>query len=153
MKRNVTAIGAALMVAVASPAMSACSSPDRPTSDCDTVHSMLEFNQSHNERLAAQSTSNEPVETDISDYRAWADELKQRAAKVTDPGLAQHAQEMANLASRTVGVVEQARDDAQSSPPSGPPPWVAEYSALNKQFRAEVSALDAACPGDSPPTG
>lgn len=119
--------------------------PEENRSDCDTVRQMLDFNETHNAAIT-QTGSNGPTETPISDYRNWASQLKAYANEVHDGSLAQRAEHMASLASQTVAIVEQARDDGSASPGANPPPWVQAYAQLNAQFKAEVSALETACP-------
>lgn len=119
--------------------------PGKTRSDCYTVRQMLEFNQAHNAAVT-QMGSNGPTETPISDYQNWASQLKTYANDVQDGSLAQHAERLAALASQTVEVVGQARDDPSQSPVSEPPPWVRAYAQLNTQFKEEVSALSSACP-------
>ena len=87
------------------------------------MRQLIEFNQRHNETLAANSDPNAPSETSLSDYEAWAAQLKTYAAEIADPQVAPHAKKVADLASQTVTVVKQARDDAAQSPQPGPPPW------------------------------
>jgi anti-sigma factor RsiW len=120
--------------------------PDRPESDCATVHELIDFNQKHNETITAQSDPSHPSETPASDYKSWATQLKSYADEIHDPQLASHAERVAALADQTVTVVNEARDDSTQSPLSGPPPWVQEYAQLNKQFKAELATLQTACP-------
>ncbi|KAA0095295.1 hypothetical protein CIW49_22725 [Mycolicibacterium sp. P1-18] len=120
--------------------------PDEAQSDCDTVRQMLDFNQAHNVAVAQVGSDKDPTETPMADYQEWASQLRTYANQVQDGSLAKHAEELAALASQTVTVVGQARDDGSRSPVSDPPPWVREYAQLNAQFKQEVSALSAACP-------
>lgn len=120
--------------------------PGKTRSDCDTVRQMLDFNQTHNAAVTQMGSDKNPTETPISDYESWASELKTYANDVQDGSLAQHAERMAALASQTVEVVRQARDDGSQPPVSEPPPWVREYAQLNARFKEEISALSAACP-------
>jgi hypothetical protein len=118
--------------------------PDRSESDCTTVRQLIEFNQHHNETLAANSDPNK--ETPPSDYEAWAAQLHTYATEITDPQLAPHAEAVADLASQTMSVVKHGQDDTAQSPAPGPPPWVQKYAQLDVQFRNELGALDKACP-------
>lgn len=139
---GVAALVAALIVGV-----SIWMTTKRSDSDCTTVHELIEFNHAHNQALTAQSDPNSRTETSISDYQAWAARLNGYADEIEDPDLKPHARQVADLASRTVTIVQQARDDAAQSPGPGPPPWVQEYARANDQFRDEIAALQKACPG------
>ena len=117
---------------------------DRSDSDCTTVRQLIEFNWNHNETLAANSDPNK--ETPLTDYEGWAAQLGSYATKITDPQLAPHAKAVADLASQTITVVKESRDDAAQIPEPGPPPWVQKYAQLDVQFKNELGALDKACP-------
>lgn len=118
--------------------------PDRADSDCTTVRQLIEFNQHHNETLAANSDPNK--ETSLSDYEAWAAQLGSYATEITDPQLAPHAKAVADLANRTVTVVKESRDEAAQPPTPGPPPSAQNYAQAAVQFRNEIGTLDKACP-------
>ena len=118
--------------------------PDRSDSDCTTVRELIEFNQHHNETLAANSDPNK--ETQLSDYEAWAAQLGTYATKITDPQLAPHAKAVADLASQTTTVVKESRDEAAQTLEPGPPPSAQKYAQVAVQFRNEIGALDKACP-------
>jgi hypothetical protein len=120
--------------------------PSRSDSDCTTVRQLIDFNQTHNEKVTAQSDPNDPTETSLSDYESWAEKMRDFATEITDPQLAPHARHVAELASQTVQVVREARDDSNQPPVSGPPPWVQKYAQLNIEFRAALSDLETACP-------
>jgi hypothetical protein len=120
--------------------------PDRSDSDCTTVRQLIEFNQHHNETLAAHSDPKNPSETPLSDYEAWAAQLGSYATKITDPQLAPHAKAVADLASETITVVKESRDEAAQTPEPGPPPSAQKYAQVAVQFRNEIGALDKACP-------
>jgi hypothetical protein len=118
--------------------------PDRSDSDCTTVRQLIEFNQRHNEALAANSDPNES--TPLSDYEAWAAQVGSYASRITDPQLAPHAKAVADLASQSLTVAKEGQDDTAQSPEPGPPPWVQKYAKLDVQFKNELGALDKACP-------
>ncbi|MDT5063993.1 MAG: hypothetical protein QOK02_148 [Mycobacterium sp.] len=118
--------------------------PDRSDSDCPTVRQLIEFNQRHNEALAANSDPDE--ETPLSDYEAWAAQVGSYAIKITDPQLAPHAKAVADLASQTITVVKESRDEAVQAPEPGPPPSAQKYAQVAVQFRDEINALNKACP-------
>jgi negative regulator of sigma E activity len=120
--------------------------PNRSDSDCTTVRQLIQFNQAHNQKLTAQSDPNDPTETSLSDYESWAAQMRDFATEITDPQLAPHAQQVAELANQTVTVVREARDDSNQSPVSGPPPWVQKYAQMNIEFRKELNDLETACP-------
>ena len=116
--------------------------PDRSNSDCTTVRQLIEFNQRHNEALAANS---DPNEAPLSDYEAWAAQLGSYATTITDPQLAPHAKAVADLAGQTVIVVKESRDEAVQTPEPGPPQSAQKYAQVAVQFRNEITALNTAC--------
>lgn len=120
--------------------------PGTPNSDCTTVRQLLDYNQSHNDKLTAQTDADDTTETSLSDLKGWASQLRTYAAEITDPRLAPHADRLAGLADQTITVVEEARDGTAQPPPSGPPPWAQKYADLNVQFRSELGSLKTACP-------
>jgi hypothetical protein len=89
------------------------------------------------------------VETPVETYRDWATQLRTYANDIGDPGLARHAQKLADLADETVRVVVESRDDAAQLPVPTPPAWVQKYAAVNSQFKIEIGELVAACPRDA----
>lgn len=118
--------------------------PDRSGTGCTTVRELIEFNQRHNETLAANSDPNKEIP--LSDYEAWAAELGSYATKITDPQLAPRAKAVADLASQTVTVVKESRDEATQTLEPGPPPSAQKYAQVAVQFRNEIGSLDKACP-------
>lgn len=133
------AISAALISAVA------CST-DHPASDCENVQQMIAYNRSHTEKIAAESDAENPSETPISDYSAWAAKMGEYASHIANPDLAAHAEKAADLAGQSVSIVEEARNDSNQPTRSGPPPWVKRYAEIDSQFRAELESLRTACP-------
>lgn len=120
--------------------------PGRSDSDCAAVRQLLDSNAAHDQAIIAQSDPDNPSETPVSDYRAQATQLKGFADEIADPGLARHAEKVAELADQTVGVVVESRDDANQAPVPGPPAWVQKYADLNSQFKTELAELVAVCP-------
>ena len=120
--------------------------PTDQDSDCTTVRELIAFNEAHNEKVTTQSDPNDPTETSLSDYEAWAAQMRNYAEEISEPQLAPHADKVADLASQTVTIVQEARDDSAQAPPSGPPAWVQEYAQANLQYRNELAALEKGCP-------
>lgn len=119
--------------------------PDKADTDCAKVHQLIEYNLAHNKAVAAQSDPDHMTETSLSDYRAWAAQLKAYSDGMVDPGLSTHARRLAELADQTVAVIALARDDAARSPVPGPPPWAKRYAELNVEFSSELRTLAQAC--------
>lgn len=121
-------------------------SADRPVSDCETVQQMIAYNRAHSEKIATQSDPENPTETPLSDYSSWATEMHTYASKIADKDLAARAEKAADLADRSVSIVEESRNESNQAPLSSPPPWVQKYAEIDAEFRAEVDSLRAACP-------
>lgn len=123
------------------------------STDCAPVRELLSFNKSQIEGLNAKThvpdagsyqAATEPSEFD---YRAWADGLADRAAKVTAGDLAGQAHDMAQTADRLVRA--RLTYDVQSkhtAPGAGAPPVAMVVTALNDQLEGQVRALATACP-------
>lgn len=139
---------AAIVVAVVAAGVGTIAwfSTDRSVSDCETVQQMIAYNRSHSERIAAQSDAENPEETSLSDYSSWATEMHTYASKISDRNLAAHAKRAADLAEQSVTIVEESRDESNSTPLTTPPPWVRKYAEIDAEFRAEVESLSTACP-------
>jgi hypothetical protein len=123
------------------------------SADCAPVRELLSFNKTHVDAMNAKT--HDPVAGSYeaattpseSDYRAWAEGLADRAAKVTAADLAGPAKDMA----QTVGRLVDARIDydAQSkrtAPGGTPPPVGMAVIAFNDQYEAQVRQLAATCP-------
>ncbi|OBB22009.1 hypothetical protein A5792_08290 [Mycolicibacterium peregrinum] len=137
-------IGVAAMVAVAGGVFVLS---NRPASDCAVVRSMLDYNKQFGEGVNAKTDA--WTETTDSDYTQWATHLRGFADQIRDdPGLAEHADKLADLADQTVKLVPQARADLSTQPQeaTAPPPSAREYSRIAKEFNDNLVALDNACP-------
>jgi hypothetical protein len=122
--------------------------------DCAPVREMLSYNKTQIDAMNAKTkipapgsygTETEPSE---SDYRAWAEGLADRAAKVTAPDLAGQARDAAQTVDRLVGA--RIDYDAQSkriAPGGTPPPVGMAVIAFNDQFDAQIKQLATTCPG------
>ncbi|BCI55328.1 hypothetical protein NIIDNTM18_46060 [Mycolicibacterium litorale] len=96
----------------------------------------------------AAGSRDEPSVLSESDYQAWAEGMRQHAAAVTDPELAEHARRAAELADRTVAVIRQFRVESSSRDVLDvePPPSAKAYGEVTTEFRGEMEALERACP-------
>lgn len=90
------------------------------SSPCRAVDSLVAFNESQLAMLQSRThtpaagSRDEPSVLSESDYQAWAEGMRQHAAAVTDPELAEHARRAAELADRTVAVIRQFRVESSS---------------------------------------
>jgi hypothetical protein len=127
---------------------------ERSSAECEPVRELLSFNKTQVDALNAKT--HDPAEgsheaatqpSDI-DYRAWADGLTDRAAKVTADGLADQARDLAKTAHRLVEArIDFNAKSAETAPGSAPRQAAAMMvSAFNDQYEAEVSQLVKACP-------
>jgi len=125
---------------------------------CWAVRQLVDFNRTAQDGLKAKTyfppagSYDEPRVPTDADYRAWADGLRQRADRVTEPGLAAHAHRAADLAREFLDVSKVANDKIAQQPvgESHLPPEANDMAKINREFVTELRALDQACPGRSP---
>ncbi|OBK43307.1 hypothetical protein [Mycobacterium kubicae] len=121
---------------------------------CRRVRALIDFNSSQQKHLheltnfPPAGSSDEPTVPTDADYQAWADGMQQRAAKVTTPQLAPHAQRAAELANKSLAISKQlnAEMDARPFLDRSLPPSATAFMKLNEEFVGELRALDRACP-------
>ncbi|MGX9788712.1 hypothetical protein [Mycobacterium sp. MMS18-G62] len=115
------------------------------TPDCTTVRSMITYNDQFNQGIESATAAN--TQPSVEDYQNWASQLEKYAGEIHDQSLAQHANAMADLATRTVSVVKQFRSDPQTdeAPPSAPPQYAKDYAQLGQEFNTNLVALEDAC--------
>jgi hypothetical protein len=124
------------------------------SADCAPVRELLSFNKTQVDAMNAKTTVPEPgsgqVATEPSDleYRAWADGLTDRAAKVTADDLAQQARDVAQTANRLVQAKLDYNAQSAHTAPGGPtPPAAMAVAAFNEELETRVSLLAQKCPG------
>lgn len=139
-------IGGVVAVAVAVVVALVVFLPNRSNSDCATVRSMIDYNRSQSHAIGAASDAEKGTEASVGDYQKWADQMQKYAAQIKDPALADHAHRLADLATKTVSVVQQARSDDSGPLAPTPPPWAKTYAEMQTQSHTELVALNAACP-------
>jgi hypothetical protein len=117
------------------------------------VRELLSFNKTQIDAMNAKTHVPEAGSIDAAtepsefDYRAWADGLADRAAKVTAADLAGPASDMAHTADRLVRA--RLDFDVQSkhtAPGAAVPPAAMAVTAFNDQFEAQVKQLATTCP-------
>jgi hypothetical protein len=142
---------AVVLVAVAAVVWNYFSGPS--SSDCAPVRELLAFNKTQTDLLnskthiPAQGSYEEATEPSDLDYRNWADGLIDRAAKVTDPDLANQAKSLAQTTDRLVRARIDMTAQTKATAPGAPPPPVAmAVSALYDEFQAEIGQLSTSCP-------
>jgi hypothetical protein len=124
---------------------------------CWAVRQLIDSNRTTQDGLKAKTyfppagSFDEPKVPTDADYRAWADGLRQRADRVTAPGLAGHAHRAADLAREFLDESKVVNDKTAQQPmgESRPPPEVNDLANINREFVTELRALDQACPGPS----
>jgi hypothetical protein len=126
----------------------------RSSADCAPVRELLSFNKTQIEALNAKTHVPEEgsyeAATEPSDieYRAWANGLSDRAAKVTADGLADQARELAKTADRLVEARIDFNAQSEGTAPGSAPQQAAAMmvTAFNDQYEAQVSQLAKVCP-------
>lgn len=123
------------------------------SADCAPVRELLSFNKSQIDAMNANTHVPEPgsgekaTEPSELDYRAWADGLADRAAKVTADGLGDQARELAQTADRLVRAkIDYNAQAAHTAPGAAAPPAAMAVTAFNDEFEARVSQLTKDCP-------
>ncbi|MGY4707959.1 hypothetical protein ACXDF8_00035 [Mycolicibacterium sp. CBM1] len=119
---------------------------DGPPEKCKPVIEFLDFSRSQAAKIDAKGGDGVPTVAEDAAYQQWADGLAERAQKVTDPGLAAQATEVAQLANQFVGGLPALRAQTQSRAPGAPaPPQVYEMSLLNDRIVAKLADLRKTC--------
>lgn len=128
---------------------------DEQTQPCHTVRALIDFNRTTQDSLKAKTymppagSYDEPKVPTEADYRAWTDGMQQRADRVTDSGLAVHAHRLAELAREYLSANTLMNTQLNQQPvgePSHGPPAAKEVVKTNREFTAELRALNQACP-------
>lgn len=119
---------------------------DRPPEACKPVIDLLDFNRSQSEVVSSKGGDGAPNAAEQTAYQQWADGLAERAQKVTDPGLAAQATDLARLANRFVAGLPRMRAETEARAPGAPAPAVVyEMSVLNTQITDHLAQLSKAC--------
>lgn len=123
------------------------------SADCAPVRELLSYNKNKIDALNAKTHVPEAgsyeaaTEPSAFDYRAWADGLADRAAKVTAADLAGQASDLAQTADRLVRArIDFDSQNAHTAPGAAPPPVGMAVIAFNDQFDSQVRQLATTCP-------
>ncbi|MDT5323217.1 MAG: hypothetical protein QOF25_369 [Mycobacterium sp.] len=123
------------------------------SADCAPVRELLSFNKTQIEALNAKTHVPEAGSYEAAtgpsefDYRAWADGLTDRAAKVTAVDLTGPASDMAQTADRLVRArIDFDVQSKHTAPGAAAPPAAMAVTAFNDQFEAQVKQLATTCP-------
>jgi len=123
------------------------------SAECAPVRELLSYNRTQVDALNAKTNVPEPGsyeaarEPSASDYRAWADGLTDRAAKVTAADLAGPAKDVAQTVDRLVRAkIDFDRQSKHLAPGAGAPPAALAVIDFNDQFEAQVKQLATTCP-------
>jgi hypothetical protein len=122
------------------------------SADCAQVRELLSFNKTqidamnaktHEPDAGSKEAATEPSELD---YRAWADGLADRAAKVTTADLVGPSRDVAQTADRLVRArVDLDAQSEHTAPGAAAPPAAMVVTALYDQFQAQISQLATTC--------
>ncbi len=108
---------------------------------------MINYNKSQGQAFAHAFDPDKGAQPSIADYQQWADHIRDYTASISDPALAPHAHKLADEAQQFVAFMTRVRNTSdEHEDPLAPPPWVQTYVDMNRQFNAELAALDKACP-------
>lgn len=119
---------------------------DGPPEQCKPVIDMLDYSRSEAAKIDSKGGDGVPTVAEDIAYQQWADGLAERAQKVTDPGLAAQATEVAQLANQFVSGLPGLRAATQSRAPGAPaPPQVYEMSLLNDRIIAKLGEMRKTC--------
>ncbi|SBS74591.1 conserved hypothetical protein [uncultured Mycobacterium sp.] len=119
---------------------------DGPPEKCKPVIDFLDFSRSQAAKIDSKGNEGVPTVAEDANYKDWADGLAERAQKVTDPGLAAQATEVAQLANQFVSGLPTLRAQTQSRAPGAPaPPQVYEMSLLNDRIVAKLGDMRHTC--------
>ena len=119
---------------------------DGPPENCKPVIDLLDFSRSQAAKIDSKGNEGVPTVAEDANYKDWADGLAERAQKVTDPGLAAQATEVAQLANQFVSGLPSLRAQTQARAPGAPaPPQVYEMSLLNDRIVAKLGDLRHTC--------
>jgi hypothetical protein len=123
------------------------------SADCAPVRELLSFNKTQIEALNAKTHVPEAGSYEAAtgpsefDYRAWADGLTDRAAKVTAADLTGPASDRAQTADRLVRArIDFDVQSKHTAPGAAAPPAAMAVTAFNDQFEAQVKQLATTCP-------
>lgn len=142
--RLVAGIGSVAVIAVA---VVGCASSNRPTSDCATARSIIDYNNEFNEDV--RQRADQQIETSVDDYQRWASRLQELADQIKDDAaLAERADDLADLAGQTSALIPRYRAESSAMSPldPSPPTSVSEYSRIGEEFQQSLVELDHACP-------
>jgi hypothetical protein len=119
---------------------------DGPPEKCKPVIDFLDFSRSQAAKIDSKGNEGVPTVAEDTAYQQWADGLAERAQKVSDPGLAAQATEVAQLANQFVSGLPALRSQTQNRAPGAPaPPQVYEMSLLNDRIVAKLGELRKTC--------
>jgi hypothetical protein len=128
---------------------------DEKAQPCWTVRQFIDYDRDAQASLKAKTHfapagvqgEEDTVPTD-ADYQAWLEGLQQHADRVTAPGLSEHAHRAAQLARQFMTVMNQANDEIEKQDFLHPhlPPSAKTAATINREYGAEISTLEHACP-------
>lgn len=111
----------------------------RPTSDCDTVSSMIAYNKEFNSRTKESAGTDKAVPVGEQQYREWANRLKEYASRLSDKTLAGNAGAAADLAGRLADLVPKYRAKPDD------PAVARDYAGVGIEFGNAFNRLEYAC--------
>lgn len=139
-RRKLLVAGAAVLaVAAVVSAVLLSRSGHRTTSDCDTVHALIEDNNQFRDQMKESAAKDKSNPAGADQYRRWAVRMKDHAGKISDPGLAGNADTAATLAGRLADLVPKYRAKPDD------PATARDYAGIGIEFGNAISRLDYAC--------
>ncbi|WP_431237439.1 hypothetical protein ACQ86B_22215 [Mycolicibacterium aichiense] len=145
-KRNWWIVGsAAVVVVVVVAVLGVVKLVRHAPSDCDTVHAMVAYNTQFDTAVQESANAGDPNGSSVAEYQKWAARLHEYAGQIKDSQLAQPANAVAGLADQMVDVVPRVRAESAANS-ANPPPSVAEYGRIGRDFHDNFAKLKNACP-------
>ncbi len=138
-RRTLLVAGAVLAVVAIVAAVLLYRSSHRASTDCDTVHALIEDNNRFRDQMKASAGQKGAEPASADEYRHWADRMKDYAGKISEPDLADQAKIAADRAGRLADLVPRYR--AKPADPA----TARDYAGIGIEFGNAISRMEYAC--------
>ena len=117
-------------------------STHRVSSDCDTVHALIEDNNRFRDQMKESAAKDKSDPASADQYRRWAGRMKDYAGRIAEPGLSGNAQAAAASAARLADLVPKYRAKPDD------PATARDYAGIGIEFGNAISRMEYACLND-----